>query len=147
MVLLTLNLNCTSKIEVDYLKGHLNNRKIRAKKTCPRKKPLFFCWLFCFFLLNMGTAAKAMGKKERSPDLSLAIAVSLMEVHQHSVICWPNLSPLEPQKSRTTKFFFISLATTGRSSSNTNPNKQVRECLTVIHIILYFSLFFRCVVL
>lgn len=41
----------------------------------------------------MGTAAKAMVKKERSPDLSLAIAVSLMEVHQDSVLCWPNLSP------------------------------------------------------
>lgn len=36
-----------------------------------------------------------MGRKERMrpPDLSLAIAISLMEVHQDRVLCWPNLNP------------------------------------------------------
>lgn len=36
-----------------------------------------------------------MGRRDRvrCPDLSVAIAVSVMEVHQDGVLCWPNLSP------------------------------------------------------
>lgn len=44
----------------------------------------------------METAPKAVGRKERkdeASDLSLAIALSLMEIHQDRVLCWPNLSP------------------------------------------------------
>lgn len=43
----------------------------------------------------MEAAAEAVGRRERMrpTDLSLAIAVNLVEVHQGRVLCWPNLVP------------------------------------------------------